>query len=796
MRFSGAILFVIVLAVGWWGYHQCSQSTGVWADIYKSIQHFALASDAACISPDTALEINLARFGAAVLLVFTVIRLLSSSLLNVTKLVTQAANPISERYILIGYGAINQEIAGHLARSGCRLTIAARAFDGAARDFAAKYRCVLVEGDVREPRVLRRLMLRRATRIIVALGEDSLTLETAQLACDIIRSPRRGGQPRAASETNTKDIVFAHFTGSEMHRQFQMSADFGLTKQRGFTGFAIREAAARYLFSRTWLAETAAEAATIEGESKPRLHVVIVGAGDLGMAMTREAVLHGCSAKLGRPKVTIVDRESNAGEARFRAAMPHLFDMTIPEEDRPEIKFTPCSAEDLCPADLQDGVPITAWILCCGEDATNHALAMRLEGEMRRGLRPPAPIYPRIWQGNVRDGHRHRLGQEDPWRVVVPFGGMQDVVPTLGFLDKAWLEIAQSIHAAYDETVQRNLVASGLAAVIEQFGPPPWDDENGPDGVDRGQLEAAWRHEQKRFRGEWADLPEDAKLANLAAAYQSALRLWELGYDWKSRFAGGLPMIDHTAIKSLFAPENLEDLSPETRLGAVCEAEHRRWMVERAMRGWSAVKDGEGRQNELKLHTDFRSYGDLYAEARSTAKDATASAATLGAAIRRLDAASLRGVMQALEEVEDGYPARAIDDAVAPVPVAELPVQFTGRRMTISVSAPPDLSAPKGTQEDQVQGVQAMQKEEFSDKVVASVERLQAWARPNTDAKQQDHAFEVRLVEQDEGALAHTLYTEAFDRLLKICKKSDVQITVKYLDMTKSRSEAEIDHSA
>lgn len=785
-RYLGILLFILVLTTGYYGYSICDPQGNFWHTLYRSVQHFALTSEMGCVPGDSAgaaaysAAINVSRFGAAFLLIFAAVRLLSSSMWTYFRLWTQSLNLFRDRHVLIGYGAVNQEIARERAGKGCRLTIVARSFDDAAKAFAAKYRIVLVDRDIRDEHSLQGLFLHRAQRVIIAAGDDSLTMETAQIVSSILKAKQPG--------VRTKDIVFAHFTNAEVHRQLQLTSDAGIKAERGYQGFAVREETARYFFARTWLPERAVRALPAPGQAKPQLHVVIVGAGDLGMAMTREAVIHGCSAQLGRPKVTIVDRDRSGGKDRFEAVMPHLFDGTVPDEDCPDIEFVQCLAEDLCQEDLKDGVPITAWILCCTDDATNLALAMRLESEMRRGLRPPAPVYPRVWQSNVRDGGRQRIGQEDPWHLVAPFGGMQDVIPTLSILDETWMDIAKSIHAHYDATVQENLQKSGLSAALREYGPPPWPEGEGPPEPERSRLAAEWRNERQRFRGAWADLTDDAKLSNQDAAYQAALRLWELGFDWKTRHRGGLPTLGHAAIDRIFAPERLADLGPETSLGAACAAEHRRWMVERAMRGWSAVKPGDQRRNAMKLHVDFRPYAELYDAARHPTEPETLTDRQKAANAQRLDAASLRGIVAALEQVEQGYPARSVA-LPASVPLLEIPrMPDNDAVMVIDVTAPPPFDTPAGAGGPEAEALAKTRAKDYAQRALASVASLESWARPNIDAPSQDHAFAIHLRERSEGAFASPLHKEAFEKLLEICHSYDVALSVEHTDLTQARA--------
>lgn len=700
LRYSGPVLVVATALLGWWGYAtECPREGD---NLYRALQHFALATDTQCEYGDLS-ALNIARFMAAFLLAFAVIKFLFSQIWEVLKLKAQAFLPWGVRYILIGHGAINQEIARTLVARNKRLTIVARSFDAAAREFAAANRVVLRETDVRNERALRGLHMGRAKAVIVACGDDSLTLEIAQSAGALMSG-------NAQAEGSSEHRIFAHFSNPEVHRQLQLTSDAGLKMDRKFTGFSIREEAARHLFSHTWLAERAAHHTPSDG-SKPRLHVAVVGAGDLGMAMIREAVIHGCSARLGRPLITVIDWEKDGGKARVQAAMPRLFDDTIPEIDRPEFRFEQKEADAICieAGDAHDdATPITGWVICCAKDDTNLSLAMRLEGEMLRGLRPPAPIYPRIWQANVRGGPAALIGQEDAWHLVAPFGGMQDVIPSLTILNDTLTQLAQSIHAHYKQTVDDNYKYRGLDEWKLTYGLPPWGPEEGPEDVDlRAKLEQDFALEQKRFKAAWPKLDDEGRLSNYASAHQAALRLWELGFDWKGRYAGVLPHIRQPMIDRIFDAAALANLCASTPLGAACAAEHRRFMVERALRGWGAAIPKQ-RSNRLRLHPDFRTYDVLYDAAKADVLDKKSEAED--GSLRMLDAATIRGIMTALSQTPHPNtgltnPARPSEDRPE-FSLAEMSaVLGTTYRLSICV---PAANAPDGR--DMVPAMQAGQR--------------------------------------------------------------------------------------
>lgn len=603
---------------------------------------------------------------AVFVLFLAVVRFLLKPLWTWLKLWTQALFYRHSRYILVGYGALNQEIARDLAAKRIPMTIVSRSFDGAAVDFANGHQAVLLERDVRQDDGTSSLRLHRCKRVIVACGDDSLTLEVARkIGVEYDQLP---DAKKRRAETGSDDplpatkLVHAHFTSLEMHRQVLRSRDLGLGFERRFSSFSIREETAQYFVARAWLAERA----WIAGHD--RVHVVVAGAGDLGLAITREVLQHGVSAKLKHPPlITVLDKDGGAAKSRFKAAMPRIFDATVPAPDRPKIQFFEASVQALrfedpedCTApvleclgarDLADGEnttdpsPVTAWIVCCQNDGENLTTAMKLESAIRLGLLAPAPIYPRQWQANVTKAKQKGLGQSDPLHLVAPFGGMDDVVETLTFMNDDLEAIARSIHESYRQAREFAFDGSPLANAISKYGKPPWTGKNVPEN--RVALEAQYAADLRRTNLDWEDLGDEGKLQNYDPARLAALRLWELGYDWTGRHAGRLPDVEQRVLTNLESDNPAKDLDPTTNFGAIAKAEHNRWMIERALRGWTRAIDDKARSDNLRVHPNFEEFEKLGKNGRledSAAESAEAKTQKL----KLLDAATVRGTLGGL----------------------------------------------------------------------------------------------------------------------------------------------------
>jgi hypothetical protein len=688
---TGALRFVpplgvfLVLAVGIWGYRKCLPDLSWFDAAYHALQFFALG-ETHC-GPPTPVALQFARFLAALLIFLAVIRLVFVPLWSRLRVWVQAMVWGSQRNVLIGYGALNEEVAREFAKRGEPLTIVAREFDGAARGFAATARAVLLERDLRNAGAMDGLFLARAQRIVIACGDDSLTLELAQMISD--QYGRRKAERESAWYSKVpvlsrvffpvypppEEVIHAHFTSTELHHQLQRSRDLGLRRHRRFAVFSIRDETARFLFARAWLVEKARDM------GQARLHVVVVGGGDLGLSVTREAVHHGCSAGLEPPMVTVVDCDLEAAKGRFCAAIPHLFDETIPAVDRPIIRFRACRAEAMKTETAQDVGTVTAWVICCPEDATNLTLGMQLEIAMQKGEIPPAPIYARQWQGGVHKDHILGLGQADPLHLMVPFGNMPDVVPTLPFLDPQPLQLAKGINAQYQTTKKEMDKKSRFADLLDRYGEPPWGPDEGPPDHDlRQQIETVYDLDQKRFAGAWDDLSQEEKLSNLAPAQQAALRLWELGFEWPERHAGKLPKVQDPYIAAKVGFAAVQNPDQNAVLVQVAAAEHRRWMVERALRGWSVAKETQ-RSNSLRLHPNFQTFCALPAEE-----------ARHGIDLREFDVSTLRGILKTLSHNDTGIVARLPEQALPASLVQDVEIEAEGR-LTLTLPQKPDPEA-------------------------------------------------------------------------------------------------------
>src|SRR5690606_20039284 len=93
---------------------------------------------------------------------------------------------------------------------------------------------------------------------------------------------------------------------------------------------------------------------------------------------------------------------------RFWAQRPGLAAAGLPSDAAPVIRFVPLDiqsmdfsrGEDFDALEVADN-PVTAYVFCCGEDATNLAAGLRLEHAMGLGRCPPATIFMTVWGAGI-----------------------------------------------------------------------------------------------------------------------------------------------------------------------------------------------------------------------------------------------------------------------------------------------------------------------------------------------------------------------------------------------------------
>lgn len=483
-----------------------------------------------------------------------------------------------KRAVLLGFGKINRAVAQNLKAQNYSISAIDERFDEPAQLIARNNGVLLVAGDLSDTSSLKRGLLDAADIVIVSAGNDVINIEIASAAHALVPAAN----------------IYAHVASPGFADDLRESIDTGFPLADGIRTFSVKQESARNLLRRAHLAREARE------RMQDRVHLVIVGMGDQGEAIMLEALQSAVSIDLGPPVITVIDKDAAAIEKRFRARRPDLFvpedekasveageetQPRLPEEAQPRITFLSLEVEtvDFMAEHLDSqlgSTPVTAYVFCCGEDATNLAAGLRLEHAMSLGRRSPAPVFLTVWGAGV---DVELYDSRDPLGYCSLFGAVEPAMAGAAFLMGDPDYLARLLHEAYEK--QR-----------EEFRPgsPP---------------------------NPWSGLPQTMKEANRRAVRHAHVKLVDLDLHWRGMGRAKLPSIASTVAGSLATvPVDIDSPGildgrvaaplPHRLIAELAETEHRRWLLDRAMDGWRLAEDGI-RNNTARLHPNMVSFRKL-----------------------------------------------------------------------------------------------------------------------------------------------------------------------------------------
>jgi hypothetical protein len=312
--------------------------------------------------------------------------------------------------------------------------------------------------------------------------------------------------------------------------------------------------------------------AVAERMAAGRVHFVILGFGRLGQAMAEEAIFSGIADGLGRPMITVIDRHATLAETIYRESRPALdtaADFAFIEAELITAENAPVLPQPVLAAlAARDEIArITGILICLGSDADNVRFALALPDLRRREGRYFAPAFMRLRdpdaesvvfataQPHVLDPNEGINPLERPTRLIA-----SDV------LDSAHRdEAARLLHEAYSSSAA---TSAGAAT-------------------------------------DWNHLPETFRRANRRSADHIAAKLFSLGLS-SEHDAHAPILVERHAHQRFIAPLMSDD---DQRLPMLAALEHRRWMADRVIDGWSyaAIRDDDRKYHPLLERGDYES---------------------------------------------------------------------------------------------------------------------------------------------------------------------------------------------
>ncbi len=268
--------------------------------------------------------------------------------------------------VMVGYGAKGRARAQEQTHEGWRVVAIDLAPTEAATVHAREHGVILVGGDARDPRVLARARIARASSVMVATGDDARNIGLARAI--VARMATGGGRNVHASVGNP--LVRRALTTSEIPASIDI--------------FSTEEFAAHSLCDMARFFEIA----DLMGQD--RVHIVIVGFGPLTIHLTAQILRTSITAGFATPAVTILcSRPAEAANTLHLAFPGAANNVRILSYD----PLTQPLDDDALMNQVDKTGPITA-VVTPGEgsaDPIANALAVREAG--RRSGRWRAPVF-------------------------------------------------------------------------------------------------------------------------------------------------------------------------------------------------------------------------------------------------------------------------------------------------------------------------------------------------------------------------------------------------------------------
>jgi hypothetical protein len=329
--------------------------------------------------------------------------------------------------------------------------------------------------------------------------------------------------------------------------------------------FSLTELAARRLM--TIEATEILDTARRRGHARP--HLVVLGFDAAAEAASIRFLMTLWSAHFGPPRVTIVTPDSDDAERHFAARYPHARGHGGMEADIGFYGF------DWSVQGLDDRVlgaieaargPASACLVSTGAEDDTITLALALLRACNVGPIWPVPIY--MKEASVSEFSKVYASGDQTEDVedayLKAFGAVQTTATREAVLDGVLDQGAAMAHEVY----QKGMASRGEMAPKE--------------------LEALHKG--------WDKVAETYRNANRGSADHAVVKLWDAGWRPAApREKGG---------------EAKPDI-PEEMVMPMAEVEHARWCAERLMAGWRPPRDGEQRDNRLRIHPSLKPWSVL-----------------------------------------------------------------------------------------------------------------------------------------------------------------------------------------
>jgi TrkA-N domain/RyR domain len=425
---------------------------------------------------------------------------------------------------------------------------------------------VVLIGDAAKKETLHRAHLGKAEYLIAACGEDGTNVDIAMLASQIHSKVGR----------KAPLVCFVHMVDSELRellRQQKLLAAHSRSME--IRVFNIYENSARVLFRHHCLDHSNS---ITEEDDRRQPHLIVFGFGRMGESVVLQA------ARLaqfpnGKPlRVTVVDDHANAKRNRFLIRYP-VFSSGVLCDPAPAFIETAAETPDVLEKVRkfsEEPNSIVTCVVAFDNDSHSISYALTLWNQLKH---TEARIVVRVASdaglsqllGDVKD--------QAGTNCLLSFGKIEDASSAEVVVDEKLNLFAITIHKAFVK--QRKL-------------------EN------RDPKDPSMRH--------WNQLDPDLKESNWQQAEHIPFKLRVLHFD------GDLDKMAKHANDVRVKLETSPDC--EANVLKLAKIEHRRWLAERSIAGWTKAKEGEKKNLEMRTHPDLKPWDELTDPVRKYDRDA------------------------------------------------------------------------------------------------------------------------------------------------------------------------------
>jgi len=414
----------------------------------------------------------------------------------------------------------------------------------AAVEQARRSGVLVVEGDACDPAVLKQVGIERADFLVAACANDATNVAVAALAHELL-SP--------TLQRNSPLVCRLLLRDAELRRSLAERAAFDLGGESPNYRVNFRDLDLHDTAARQALRQYSLDFQAIRELDDTRVHLVVVGYGEMGQALAIQAARIGHFANGADPsrrlRITVVDGNATGLVAKFRSSFPkidHVCELTACDIDPASPQILAALAAIAEEGDKRR--ELVTFGICLetnaqANDRDNLRLGLELSHLMGK-FRSQLLLYQstRCGFAALFSANAHSTQQR-----VYPFGMIEDVFTWDVLLHESEDRLARAVHEDY----------------ATHYGGKAWE-----------QLE------------------EHFQESNRHAADHIPVKLRALGYLDAPLQPG---------------PSHTTEFS-KSEILLLAQMEHSRWCAERWLNNWEY---GPVRDNETKIHPDLVAWKDL-----------------------------------------------------------------------------------------------------------------------------------------------------------------------------------------